>query len=79
MVSKKSLSWRGGGVTGAFGFAARSSQQIASLNLTLMAAAWFSPAKFGVYSLAMFFVALVQIVSTTGYFHFVVTDARDEP
>lgn len=69
---------RKGAVTGVLGFVARSSQQAATLVLTLFAAAWFTPAEYGTYSLSIVFVALVQILYTTGFFQFIITAPEKE-
>ena len=67
-----------GAVDAATGFLARSLQQIATLILTFLAAAVFPPVDYAVFTLGVVFMALIQIIGTTGFFHFIVTDSRDE-
>ena len=55
-----------------------SSQQLASLIVTFLAAGVLGPADYGVYVIATVFVELVIALTYTGYFHFLVTVSEDE-
>jgi O-antigen/teichoic acid export membrane protein len=59
-------------------FAARSSQQLSTFAVTLLAAAYLSPAEYGVFTLAAVFVGLVQMLVYTGLYDFVVTRKGEE-
>jgi O-antigen/teichoic acid export membrane protein len=61
-----------------FAFSARSMQQIASLVITLLAAGFLVPAEYGVYTLAIVFVTLIQVLTYTGFYHFVVTSKEPD-
>lgn len=58
---------------------ARASQQVASLILLILAAGVLSPAEYGVYTLAIIFVMLLQTLTYSGIYHYIVTAKGDEP
>ena len=60
-----------------FAFTARSLQQVSNLVITLLAARFLLPADYGIYSLAIVFIVLLQTMTYSGYYHFIVTS--DEP
>lgn len=61
-----------------FAFVARSLQQIATFVITLLAARFLLPAEYGVYSLAIVFITLIQTLTYTGFYHFVVTSKQED-
>lgn len=61
-----------------FAFAARSLQQISTLAITLLAARFLLPAQYGVYSLGIVFVVLVQTMTYTGFYQFILTSKEDD-
>lgn len=61
-----------------FAFFARSLQQIAALIITLLAARFLLPVEYGVYTLSIVFVTLIQTISYTGFYHFIVTQKGDD-
>lgn len=60
-----------------FAFFARSLQQIATFIITLLAARFLLPAEYGVYSLGIIFITLVQTLTYTGFYHFII-NSQDE-
>ncbi|SFF87013.1 Membrane protein involved in the export of O-antigen and teichoic acid [Novosphingobium sp. CF614] len=60
-----------------FAFTARSLQQVSTLLITLLAARFLLPAQYGVYSLGVVFVILVQTMTYTGFYQFILT-AKEE-
>ena len=56
-----------------FAFLARSLQQISTLAIMLVSATFLDAAEFGVYSLGIIFMMLVQAMTYTGFFHFTIT------
>jgi|GEM_PF-1645901 len=56
-----------------FAFTARSLQQASNLVITLLAARFLLPAEYGIYSLAIVFIVLLQTMTYSGYYHFVIT------
>jgi O-antigen/teichoic acid export membrane protein len=62
----------------AFAFLARSLQQISTFIITLLAARFLLPAEYGVYSLAVVFVTLIQTMTYTGFYHFIVTSKEED-
>jgi O-antigen/teichoic acid export membrane protein len=61
-----------------FAFFARSLQQIATFVITLLAARFLLPAEYGVYSLGVVFVMLIQTLTYTGFYHFIVTSREED-
>ena len=64
--------------TAGIALAANIAQQAAMLAIVLLAARYLVPAEYGVYTLAIVFVNLVQTLTYTGLFHFLVTGEGDE-
>jgi Membrane protein involved in the export of O-antigen and teichoic acid len=66
--------------TGKFLFAclARSLEQISTLVMALLAARFLLPADYGVYSLGIMFIVLVQTMAYTGFFQFILTSKEDD-
>lgn len=61
-----------------FAFTARSLQQAATLLITLLAARFLPPAQYGVYSLGIVFIVLVQTMTYTGFYQFILTAREDD-
>lgn len=61
-----------------FAFVARSLQQISTFVITLLAARFLLPAEYGVYSLGIVFIMLIQTLTYTGFYHFIVTSREDD-
>ena len=61
-----------------FAFTARALEQVSTLVMTFLAARFLMPAEFGVFSLANVFVILVQTLTYTGIFQFILTAKGDE-
>ncbi|SDG96971.1 oligosaccharide flippase family protein [Alloyangia pacifica] len=61
-----------------FAFVARSLQQISTFVITLLAARFLLPAEYGVYSLGIVFITLIQTLTYTGFYHFIVTSKDDD-
>lgn len=61
-----------------FAFVARSLQQISTFVITLLAARFLLPAEYGVYSLGIVFITLIQTLTYTGFYHFIVTSKEDD-
>ncbi|WP_231568210.1 oligosaccharide flippase family protein [Novosphingobium malaysiense] len=66
------------GAKALFAFAARSLQQAATLLVTLLAARFLPPAQYGTYSLAIVFIVLVQTMTYTGFYQFILTAKEDD-
>ncbi|MEL7546809.1 MAG: oligosaccharide flippase family protein [Pseudomonadota bacterium] len=66
------------GATAMTAFIARACQQISALALILLAASVLLPAEYGVYTLAVVFVLLLQTLTYSGLYHFVITSKDDE-
>ncbi len=64
------------GFMAVFALLARSLQQLSTFIITMLAASFMLPADYGIYSLAIIFVMLVQTISYSGYYHFIIT-SRD--
>lgn len=60
--------------TVAIAFLGRTSQQVFTVVLVLIAAAFLSPAEYGVYTLATAFAILLQTFTYTGFYHFIVRE-----
>ncbi|MPS68635.1 MAG: polysaccharide biosynthesis protein [Novosphingobium sp.] len=61
-----------------FAFSARALEQVSTLVITLLAARFLEPADFGVFSLANVFVILVQTLTYTGIFQFVLVAKAED-
>lgn len=61
-----------------FAFVARSLQQASTLVITLLAAHFLLPAEYGVYSLGIVFVILIQTVTYTGFYQFILTSKEED-
>ncbi|WP_420335688.1 oligosaccharide flippase family protein [Roseibium sp.] len=61
-----------------FSFLSRSLQQISTFVVTLLAARFLSPAEYGIYSLGIVFISLIQTLTYTGFYHFIVTSKLDD-
>lgn len=61
-----------------FAFTARSLQQASTLVITLLAARFLLPAQYGVYSLGIVFIVLVQTMTYTGFYQFILTAREDD-
>ncbi|HUD90533.1 oligosaccharide flippase family protein, partial [Sphingobium sp.] len=61
-----------------FAFAARSLQQASTLVITLLAAHFLLPAQYGIYSLGIVFVILIQTLTYTGFYQFILTSKEDD-
>lgn len=61
-----------------FAFVARSLEQISTLVMTFLAAAFLLPAEYGVYALAIVFIVLLQTLTYTGFYQFVVTSTEPD-
>lgn len=66
------------GAKALFAFVARSLQQISTFVITLLAARFLLPAEYGVYSLGIVFITLIQTLTYTGFYHFVVSSKKDD-
>lgn len=61
-----------------FAFVARSLQQISTLVMTLLAARFLAPSDYGVYSLGIVFIILVQTLTYTGFYQFILNAKQDD-
>lgn len=61
-----------------FAFTARSLQQVSTLVMTLLAARFLSPAEYGVYGLGIVFVILIQTLTYTGFYQFILTSREED-
>ena len=66
------------GALAVFAFVARATQQLSTFAITLLAARFLTPADYGVYALGIVFVTLIQTLSYTGFYHFIVTAKQDD-
>lgn len=67
------------GLTAAIAVLGHSSQQVAGLVITLLAASFLGAAEFGTYALALVFVEFVVMLTYAGFYHYIITsDAEDE-
>ncbi|WP_246543276.1 oligosaccharide flippase family protein [Novosphingobium profundi] len=62
----------------AFAFLARSLQQLSTLVITLLAARFLPPQDYGIYSLGIVFIVLVQTLTYTGFYQFILTSRQDD-
>ncbi len=61
-----------------FAIVARSLQQISTLVITLLAAAFLMPAEYGVYALGIIFLTLIQTLTYSGFYNFIITSPEDD-
>ncbi|MCJ2178944.1 oligosaccharide flippase family protein [Novosphingobium album (ex Hu et al. 2023)] len=61
-----------------FAFTARSLQQVSTLVITLLAARFLPPSQYGVYSLGIVFIVLVQTMTYTGFYQFILTSREED-
>lgn len=61
-----------------FAFIARSLQQIATFIITILAAGFLLPAEYGIYTLAVVFITLIQTLTYTGFYQFIITSKKDD-
>ncbi|WP_395393848.1 oligosaccharide flippase family protein [Novosphingobium sp. BL-8A] len=61
-----------------FAFTARSLQQVSTLVMTLLAARFLPPPEYGVYGLGIVFIILIQTLTYTGFYQFVLTAREDD-
>lgn len=66
------------GVLAVFAFTARSLQQASTLVITLLAAHFLLPAEYGIYSLGIVFIILIQTLTYTGFYQFILTSKEDD-
>ena len=66
------------GALAIFAMLARSLQQISTFVVTLLAARFLIPAEYGIYSLGIVFITLIQTLTYTGFYHFIVTSKQDD-
>ncbi|MCT2398907.1 oligosaccharide flippase family protein [Novosphingobium mangrovi (ex Huang et al. 2023)] len=61
-----------------FAFSARGLQQVSTLVITLLAARFLLPSEYGIYSLGIVFIVLVQTMTYTGFYQFILTAREDD-
>lgn len=61
-----------------FAFAARSLQQFSTLVMTFLAARFLLPAEYGVYSLGIVFIVLIQTLTYTGFYQFILNSREED-
>jgi O-antigen/teichoic acid export membrane protein len=61
-----------------YAFLASSMEQIASFLITMLAGVFLLPAEYGVYTLGVVFIGLIQALAYTGFYHFVVNSNEDD-
>ncbi|WP_238532486.1 oligosaccharide flippase family protein [Novosphingobium pentaromativorans] len=61
-----------------FAFVARSLQQVSTLVMTFLAARFLPPADYGVYALGIVFVVMIQTLTYTGFYQFILNARQDE-
>ncbi|MCJ2183523.1 oligosaccharide flippase family protein [Novosphingobium sp. 1949] len=61
-----------------FAFLARSLQQISTLVMTLLAGRYLLPGEYGVYSLGILFIILIQTLTYTGFYQFILTSKEED-
>ena len=62
----------------AFAFLARSLQQISTLIMAVLAARFLQPGDYGIYSLGIVFIILVQTLTYTGFYQFILTSKHKD-
>jgi O-antigen/teichoic acid export membrane protein len=80
------LALKGGGLWGVgrrggaalFAFVARSLQQVSTLVMTFLAARFLPPSDYGVYSLGIVFIVLIQTLTYTGFYQFILNSGEDD-
>ena len=66
------------GARALFAMIARSLQQVSTLVITLLAARFLAPGDYGVYSLAIVFIILIQTLTYTGFYQFILTSREPD-
>ncbi|WP_240758148.1 oligosaccharide flippase family protein [Palleronia sediminis] len=61
-----------------FAFSARATQQVSAFVITLLAARFLLPAEYGVYTLSVVFVMFIQMMTYTGFYHFIINDKAED-
>ncbi|MEP3441087.1 MAG: oligosaccharide flippase family protein [Sulfitobacter sp.] len=61
-----------------FAFTARSLQQVATFVITLLAARFLMPAEYGVYAIAIIFITLIQTLTYSGFYQWIVNAKEDD-
>ncbi|MDA5558130.1 oligosaccharide flippase family protein [Shimia sp. MMG029] len=61
-----------------FALIARSLQQVATFVITLLAARFLAPAEYGVYALAIVFITLIQTMTYSGFYQWIVNAKEDD-
>lgn len=61
-----------------FAFLARSLQQVSTLVMTFLAARFLLPSEYGVYALGIVFVVLIQTLTYTGFYQFILNARQDD-
>lgn len=80
ILSHNALSYaRTRGGLALFAFMARALEQFSTLVMTLLAARFLVPAEFGIFSLANVFIILIQTLTYTGIFQFILASKGDDP
>lgn len=80
-LALKRIALRGVGRRGGmalFAFVARSLQQVSTLVMTFLAARFLLPADYGVYSLGIVFIVLIQTMTYTGFYQFILNAKEDD-
>lgn len=72
----RSIGRRGG--LALFAFVARSLQQVSTLVMTFLAARFLLPSEYGIYSLGIVFVVLIQTLTYTGFYQFILNAKQDD-
>ncbi|GAD55971.1 hypothetical protein MBELCI_2023 [Limimaricola cinnabarinus LL-001] len=62
----------------AFALSARGLEQITMLVVMLLAARFMLPADYGIYSIAVICVTLIQTLTYTGFYHFIITSPAED-
>lgn len=61
-----------------FAFSARSLQQVATFVITLLAAKFLLPAEYGVYAVAIVFITMIQTLTYSGFYQWIVNSKEDD-
>ena len=61
-----------------FAFSARSLQQVATFVITLLAARFLLPAEYGVYAIAIVFIMLIQTLTYSGFYQWIVNAKEND-
>lgn len=66
------------GAFAAFAFSARAMQTLSAFVVTLVAARHLTPQVYGVYAIVIVFITLIQTLTYTGLYHFIVTSKGED-